>query len=729
MFFMRNVLRLTFAISMLSAPFLSAQDQLKFYFNGGTANVGQPASYAFDASGNFWTMGQQSGGGLKYISGSGGSWTSNSRVTSLDYFYFMRSNNVNAGTVDQTWGGPGFGSPNGMLLNPAPLTITIPTGMGGTVTKTYQAGELLFISDATGENFDNTGTDRFETTKKIFRYDLRTIDSATTAQPDFNNADFDANPGTPPFGAFGKADWNDVFQPVASELDIRNAGGGSLTGSDNFGRQFGWSSDGHFIYAIEAGAVAGIYKIDARTTGSVVRLWDETPNNFPGTSITSEPAVMPTSLRDFATSNPAVGDQIITEGSAAGGNEGGLVVYTDTGSGPVSAPDVIFTEAQFRSFAEYVGTGSPQYNSLTRDAAGNLYFSEQQTRGVYKLDTQNRLSKVMSETEMNLFQIANSSTPTDITIRLQARTSTTPGGFGVTEVVYRDDAIDGPVGIYDYKVGDFNRDNSVNSADLALFSAALGLRGAPATDANQKFDLNGNPNINTSTGNHYAYPPPAGSPPLAGNSVVDWKDVKILQQFANIPNGDVNFDSALNFTDLDVMSANYYTLAGQTAETWATGDIASVDPNYAATAVDANIVNLVDLNLTAQTWVQVLGQAPVTMSQATMRGYTGQFLTDLLAAFAAAGSVPGDYNANGIVDAADYTIWRDTQGATGSGLAADGNGDLVVNGLDYTYWQTRFGNTMATVSAAASSAAVPEPSTLLYALVGCGLLSWRRSRR
>jgi hypothetical protein len=29
----------------------------------------------------------------------------------------------------------------------------------------------------------------------------------------------------------------------------------------------------------------------------------------------------------------------------------------------------------------------------------------------------------------------------------------------------------------------------------------------------------------------------------------------------------------------------------------------------------------------------------------------------------------GDYNHNGIVDAADYTVWRDTLGQTGAGLA------------------------------------------------------------
>src|SRR5262249_28080483 len=48
--------------------------------------------------------------------------------------------------------------------------------------------------------------------------------------------------------------------------------------------------------------------------------------------------------------------------------------------------------------------------------------------------------------------------------------------------------------------------------------------------------------------------------------------------------------------------------------------------------------------------------------------------------------VPGDYNGNGIVDVADYTLWRDTVGQTGAGLATDGNGDGVVNQQDYQFW-------------------------------------------
>ena len=36
-------------------------------------------------------------------------------------------------------------------------------------------------------------------------------------------------------------------------------------------------------------------------------------------------------------------------------------------------------------------------------------------------------------------------------------------------------------------------------------------------------------------------------------------------------------------------------------------------------------------------------------------------------------SLAGDYNGDGVVDAADYTVWRDTFGQTGADLAADGD--------------------------------------------------------
>jgi autotransporter-associated beta strand protein len=71
--------------------------------------------------------------------------------------------------------------------------------------------------------------------------------------------------------------------------------------------------------------------------------------------------------------------------------------------------------------------------------------------------------------------------------------------------------------------------------------------------------------------------------------------------------------------------------------------------------------------------------------------------------------IPGDYNHNGVVDGADYTLWRDSLGSTTS-LAADGNNDGSIDAGDYDIWKANFGHTS---SGSGSSAAVPEPAAAL----------------
>ena len=43
--------------------------------------------------------------------------------------------------------------------------------------------------------------------------------------------------------------------------------------------------------------------------------------------------------------------------------------------------------------------------------------------------------------------------------------------------------------------------------------------------------------------------------------------------------------------------------------------------------------------------------------------------------------LPGDYNSDHYVNAADYVVWRDSLGKTGVNLTADGNGDAGPLGL------------------------------------------------
>ena len=93
------------------------------------------------------------------------------------------------------------------------------------------------------------------------------------------------------------------------------------------------------------------------------------------------------------------------------------------------------------------------------------------------------------------------------------------------------------------------------------------------------------------------------------------------------------------------------------------------------------------------------------------------------------GVLPGDYNHDGIVDAADYTVWRDEFGSTGTGLAADGNNDNTINQLDYDIWKNNFGDTQSGAGSAAQNAPVPEPSTESLLVVGVTVAAcWYRSK-
>lgn len=92
--------------------------------------------------------------------------------------------------------------------------------------------------------------------------------------------------------------------------------------------------------------------------------------------------------------------------------------------------------------------------------------------------------------------------------------------------------------------------------------------------------------------------------------------------------------------------------------------------------------------------------------------------------------VDGDYNGNGIVDAADYTVWRDTQGQNGPALPADGNGDTMVDAADFDHWQQRFshdGGEVAQAEAEGEGLAIPEPAGVLLGimlLLVAGLWRW-----
>jgi hypothetical protein len=89
-------------------------------------------------------------------------------------------------------------------------------------------------------------------------------------------------------------------------------------------------------------------------------------------------------------------------------------------------------------------------------------------------------------------------------------------------------------------------------------------------------------------------------------------------------------------------------------------------------------------------------------------------------------SPTGDYNGNGVVDAADYAVWRKTLNSAASpvGSGADGSENGTIDAGDYTYWRSRFGNS----ASGFGSSSVPEPATVVLFLVFVPLAFCQRRR-
>lgn len=114
-----------------------------------------------------------------------------------------------------------------------------------------------------------------------------------------------------------------------------------------------------------------------------------------------------------------------------------------------------------------------------------------------------------------------------------------------------------------------------------------------------------------------------------------------------------------------------------------------------------------------------LGTSTTLGSITNLVAFTTQVRTNL-----AFGVATGDYNDDGVVDAADYTVWRDSLGDSVTALTgADGSGNGLVDVDDYNVWKNHYGS-----MAPALAVAIPEPSGLLLGLGAALLLPGRRRR-
>lgn len=79
------------------------------------------------------------------------------------------------------------------------------------------------------------------------------------------------------------------------------------------------------------------------------------------------------------------------------------------------------------------------------------------------------------------------------------------------------------------------------------------------------------------------------------------------------------------------------------------------------------------------------------------------------------GSLPGDFNDDGTVDAADYTTWRDGLGAT-------------YTAADYQVWRNKYGTSLSLPAGSLNAVSSPEPTALALALLAAAGLAGPRGR-
>jgi beta-glucanase (GH16 family) len=90
--------------------------------------------------------------------------------------------------------------------------------------------------------------------------------------------------------------------------------------------------------------------------------------------------------------------------------------------------------------------------------------------------------------------------------------------------------------------------------------------------------------------------------------------------------------------------------------------------------------------------------------------------------------VQGDYNNDGVIDATDYTVWRNSEGESGIGLPADGSGNGTVGPEDYQIWKSNYGEEVPAAGSGGQAApVVPEPTSAVPTSVGMMLLYARRA--
>jgi len=132
---------------------------------------------------------------------------------------------------------------------------------------------------------------------------------------------------------------------------------------------------------------------------------------------------------------------------------------------------------------------------------------------------------------------------------------------------------------------------------------------------------------------------------------------------------------------------------------------------YAGSGGDNIIMELPNATTTIASW----NEANVAVFY-TSTDYTGFNGMDVAFSDSSPGTggLLGDYNEDNVINAADYTVWRNALG--GGTIPNDPTGGVATQ-EDYDYWKVNFGATLELGAGASSAVSVPEPGALTLLLL------------
>lgn len=266
--------------------------------------------------------------------------------------------------------------------------------------------------------------------------------------------------------------------------------------------------------------------------------------------------------------------------------------------------------------------------------------------------------------------------------------------------------------------------------EFGLFSLQTPLVGVAATIDNElpRGRVNGSALDNAGFATFLSQATPSGRDLFAGQVVApSGQEQGVFYGVGLFPNGSPDFPGQPGGTNS--IGPEITSLTGLQGSPWATDDPLwsnGVTVASGSFAVGATPAFGSDLDSFSGSLLTSIGDINTPGDRTLDVAFTTLVVTNLVF-----GTATGDYNADGVVDAADYTVWRDTQGQSVTPLTgADGDGNGLIEVNDRLIWANNYGST----AAVASALAVPEPGTampLLTALLAFaatargGLGAWR----